>query len=630
MTRKPSTETPRDPERHEAPPCPERFTPVLLRLSAIALFFLLLLWQDKRLDRALTSVPWTLSVTTLLTALLIGLFLRRAWGDEGAPAGQEQKEPRTKETRLDRWIGVVAFLAICCLAFRVLHDLSKLYWRSPLSAYHGDMLPLIRNALHDFWRDGVYPYRRHHVGHWQIPLTYPPGHWLCYTPAYFFKMDLRYVSAFCEVAVSLILCFHAWQWRRRIRGFWILVPIVLFIAFSFYCLQPMRVFQRALHIAPYWLIVVLWAWTTKRRCWLTSALFLGWACVARPTFCVSVPFWLVFLWKGRRELPVWRMLLACATTGFLIGFFFFVRDPGAFLVGVVSWYEEGAAYLIRERPELGMMIGWSGPLGAVGLFRYKVAVGAFVVLVLVAISFFRMRTPDDLLAYSSVGMILFLMFSVIPFFYIFYPPLFVLFLVSWPPSPADRCGAKPKWIAQILAPILVSAGLTIIVALNQWLKLGGFDADGYRHGADTRRSADLWLGGWGAARGTPKDGFRLLTESEASVGVPVSSLLWREVEVQLRAETPSAPREALLLVVQINDELAGSAEITSATIAQPHAFPVPRGSLFRGLNEVHLSLRRNRSDRSLGGRSVFPMEGTGVEWVRFKSPRVINPEKDLD
>jgi hypothetical protein len=277
-----------------------------------------------------------------------------------------------------------------------------------------------------------------------------------------------------------------------------------------------------------------------------------------------------------------------------------------------------------------MMIGWSGPLKAIGLFPYKMLAGALVVLALAAIAFFRMRAPEDLLAYTSVGMILFLMFSVIPFFYIFYPPLFVLFLVSWPPSPADRRAAKRRWISRILAPILVSASLTVLVALNHWLKLGGFDTDGCLHGADARRSAGLWLGGWGPVRGAKKDGFRLLGNSEASVGVPVSSLLWREVEVRLRAENPSAPREPLLLVVQVNDELAGSSEITSATIAQPHAFPVPRGSLFRGLNEVHLSLRRNRSDRSLGGRPVFPVEGMGVEWVRFKSPRVINPEKDLD
>ena len=73
-----------------------------------------------------------------------------------------------------------------------------------MNPFFGDMLPLIRDALRDFWRDGVYPYRFHHVGYWQVPLTYPPGHWLAYTPAYLLKIDLRYMSMFCMAALSLM------------------------------------------------------------------------------------------------------------------------------------------------------------------------------------------------------------------------------------------------------------------------------------------------------------------------------------------------------------------------------------------------------------------------------------------
>ena len=594
-------------------------SPTLSRLGAILAFLVCIAWQTQvQYHGGRLTLPWSVVVTAALTALLVICFL--AARHPGAE-GEADVSPR-QGGMIGAYAGGALFLGGGAILLAVLlRDVCRIYWRAPITPYRADMLPLILSALRDFWRDGLYPYHFYQTGNWQTPLTYPPGLWLAFSPAYLLKVDIRYASAFCMGAVSMIGMFAAWAGRGRGR----FAPLALLpaaaVIFWFYVMPPFDSLHAGLHVAPYWLAVVLWAWTTRRGHWVLSAVFFGWAFVARPPFVLVFPFWLLFLWRNRRQLPLIPMVLAFGFTGFVTSFFFFLRDPDAFCYGVNVWYKIGSDYFISSDPSRVHGIGWTGLLWHAGLYAWKMPAAGILVAAMLVWSGFRLRTANDLFCHAGVAMTLFLMFSIVPWFYVYFAPLHLLFFAAWPDrKPPDAPATKRASLAPLLIALAVPLALTATFCLRDARGIRKHSTDGELAGGESKRTNGLWCGGWGAAEGKGTKGRRLFAMDEAEAAVPVGSLKWREMEIRLEAADPARPPEPFLLAVYLNGELLGCQRAGPGDFSKPIVFQVPRGSLFRGLNAVHFSLRKDLNATGYAWRAASPRGDIALRSVRLSNP----------
>lgn len=590
--------------------------PTLSRLGAILAFLACIGWQTRLQLSGRVSLKWSVAVTAVLTVLLAICFL-------AAPHPKSEDEKGGKALRRGKWISAFAGGALflgggAILLAVLLRGVCHNYWRVPITAYRADMLPLVFSALRDFWRDGLYPYHFHQTGNWQIPLTYPPGHWLAFTPAYLLKVDIRYVSAFCLGVVSMAGMLMAWEGRGR--GW--CAPLALLAAAAiilwFYTMPPFHGLHAVLHVAPYWLAVVLWAWTTRRGHWILSAVFFGWAFVTRPPFMIALPFWLLFLWRNRRQVPFPAMIAAFGLTGLVIGFFFFCHDPKAFCYGVNEWYKIGSDYLIAGDSSRVLGIGWTGLLWRMGLYAWKMPVAGVLLVGMFVWSWFKLRTANDLFCCAGVAMILFLMFSIIPWFYVYFAPLHLLFFAAWPDrKPPAAPNAKSASLAPLLIAVAIPLAWTAVFCVRDIHRIGKHRVDGELRGGASKATRPFWCSGWGAAEGNGAAGRRLFASDEAEAAVPVASLRWRGVEILLEAADPAQPPEPFLLGVYLNGELLGCRKVGPDDLAKPLTFPIPRGGLFRGLNAVHFSVRKDLNAGGYAWRPASPRADIALRSVRF-------------
>lgn len=547
----------------------------ILRMISIALWLIALAVQNRLLLEKRISLVWSVPVTVFLLAFMAYAFLVRKHPE--VPDSDEEGE---SPSGTKPWSTVVIWTLMAGLAAYFLWRQTILYWLVPINPYFADMLPLIKNALRDFWRDGLYPYRFTPIGGWNLPLTYSPGHWLAFTPAHLFKFDLRFVSAATAAVLGLLEGAYAWRWRHYTKGAVWLFPLALIIAFFPWFFSPFKEFHEIWHMPPYWLVLAIWALAVKMRWRISSGVLFGIGLCMRPPLVVVAPFWLIYLWHNRKNSRPFATLFACFITGALIAGYFVLKDPKAFFYGVTRWYEESSNYTIANNPLILKIIGFSGLLREIGLYHVKMKIASALLLPLMVWAWFRLRTPDDLLVFASYAMTLFLMFSFIPWFYIYFPATHLLFFALWPEEKPDP--DKQKYMKRILV-YSFCIGIAITIVCMGWFLYRKPLYDKGTRVSGFGQEWNLWRSGWGEI--VPDKGRRFVL-SETSTTAPTYSTLWRDVELTVFLNEP----RDWTLGLYLNGEYHGKQSLQGQEGVVNLNYEIHRGNLFRGLNEVHLSI----------------------------------------
>jgi hypothetical protein len=199
--------------------------------------------------------------------------------------------------------------------------------------------------------------------------------------------------------------------------------------------------------------------------------------------------------------------------------------------------------------------------------------------------------------------------------------LHLLFFAAWPDrKPPSAPTTKRAGLAPLLIALVVPLALTAVFCVRDARRIGKYPVDGELCGGAANRTNALWCSGWGAAEGKGAQGRRLFASDEAEAAVPVGSLRWREVEIRLEAADPARPPEPFLLGVYLNGELLGCRQVVPEDLSKPVVFSIPRGSLFRGLNAVHLSIRKNLSATGYAWRLAAPRGDIALRSIRLASP----------
>jgi hypothetical protein len=289
-----------------------------------------------------------------------------------------------------------------------------------------------------------------------------------------------------------------------------------------------------------------------------------------------------------------------------------------FLYTIPQHYRRVAAYTLDSAPMDAWWIGWTGVFRAVGLYDQILWAGVLAVVAVFLWAILRMRTTSDLLAFSGVALTACLTFSLICWSYVYYDPLFVLFFAAWPQdAPLPRLDRRGKLLFG-LGPLAVAAALTGSMAAYHTATVGGHRSEGLLRASSAPRTRTLWSHGWGAQQKGKRGQDRRLVNCDASAAVPVGSNLdGRQLEIVLVSDRQPPALAPLLMVVYMNGERIGKAVIQPEGPPQTLRFAVPKGNLFRGLNEVHLSFRNDlMRDQDLE-RQDEPLKGLALRSIRL-------------
>lgn len=589
---------------------------VTMRLGSILLFLAALAWQNLLHRQKAITLGWNVPITLLVFTATTVAFL---------VFGLEKKEQEPGETlALKKGLGLYSwagFFLMAVVGFVLAWQLATLYWRIPVTPFLADMLPLIRQCLRDFWRDGQYPYHYHHTGSWDIPMTYMPGLWLAYSPAFLLKFDLRLISAFSALASAFLVMSHSWGvLRNRPRNWWLLIPAAA-IGIWLFTVPPFPDFQRISHTSPFWLILVLWAVCAKEKFWLSSAFFYGWALCARPTMIITLPIWCIFLFKNRRNLPLINMLLVWGLSGLLWGFFFFLKSPRDFNAGILGWYEEGSLLNIKRDPQLLLLIGFTGMLEKVGLFAWKLYVAAGLAGLVTLWAIKKVKNANQMVAFSCVAMLFFLGCSVIPWFYIYFPPLLALAVAAWPDPPPDG-SCKSRFLAfQPAGRVWIPLGLAFLATLLAGL---GTFQDGRKSSTAGKLMAHQVPAGENILVGFGENWTegKKIVSTECNFAIPETRVTARTLRLDFLA-TDSPLKAPWRVFVFLNGEALGSAVINPDSLPGAFSFSVPRGNLLRGLNLVHLSFRQPAEEAAFGVKPSSGLEGIALKQAALTDPRPV-------
>ncbi|MBN1868521.1 hypothetical protein JW916_14665, partial [Candidatus Sumerlaeota bacterium] len=362
----------------------------LVRMGCLFLVLGALEIQRVLLERNTLTMMWSWVATPVLTLAIVLAFLVLRERDE------EESRDSVGRDRTPLWVWVAAVFCFVALFAPLAHDLSKRLWRIPVTPYQADMLPLIREGLRTFFRDGTNPYRSYLVGNWELPLTYPPALWLSFAPAYLAGMDIRYGTLFFYLLVGFVMLAHSLPGRpssRRIvfaRQTAIFLGTLLFLRLLI-TLRIMEHMNPVIQVVPYWAYLGLWAWAFCSKRWIFSSILLAWFLLCRPPAIVIVPFWFLFLWRNRREVPWARMIAIAAATGVAVGAAFLVQSPSVFFKDVPAYYRLVATLGMEAENPTHLFIGWARTFYLLGIHEYVTEAGLLLVGGLCVWAWFGLR-----------------------------------------------------------------------------------------------------------------------------------------------------------------------------------------------------------------------------------------------
>jgi len=547
-----------------------------------------LAWQESLRHTSAQSALWP--VATLLGIAQISAL---AW-----LLPQRKFYRPTTTTRMPWWIVVTAALVALAFVAKGARHHARLMWFVPLHPMNSDMLPLIDMGMREFWRDHAFPYHYTWVGHWAIPLTYPPGLWLPFSWTRFAGVDLRawsVVSLLCTT--TSLIAWGVWHLRRdglaathRVAGFGCLA-----LAPALYHAQPWLHFLPSLHVAAVWLAVVAWTAAQTGRSYLLAGLLLGSLGVARPYWAAAMPAvfaWSFHRWRAGDREAVIRVWIGAAIVGAIVMAPFLLHHPSAVLHGVISWYREGSDWLIANDP---WIVHGFGLTGAMEKFGARAAMGPLAlagVLVVTVLGWRRAATDRGFVQLAAACLIPTLHLSIVPWFYTF-PDALLIFLLLPPTSDADadnrtlshdlasrRVGLR---YALVLAPLIFSFGLVWWMMRRPPEHLREPAAGGSNLLRESRLHCHGFeIGGWHENLGTYP---ARIVDANVYLGLPVTDRSARSLVVGWAAESTVPP---LTIAAFLNGEPVGTWTTTDAP--NPVRFDIPRGNLFLGQAMIRLAV----------------------------------------
>jgi hypothetical protein len=433
----------------------------------------------------------------------------------------------------------------------------------PIDARFADMLPLIRSAL-DSLGSGRPAYQTYSFP-WPLPLTFLPGLWLSYLPAWLGGADLRLLGL--VAGVLLLGRLASLSTRTGGLGAWL---VLLLLATG----PKFTDFARIGHLAVYWLVLVLFAeaWLAGSR---RAALGLGLLLAMRQTAWLLLPPLALHLFRTRAD-PGGRPAVlgpALGLAGLLI-LPFLLQAPAAFVHGTVEWYTTlgSRVYAFEPLSVLGQP-GLGGLLHAHGLawLLPGLALGG-----LLACWLLGPCGPSGALGSGALGLAAFSLFSAPCWWYSLLDPILLLAVAQAAPEPGRR---ETLWRRRALASgVLASAA---------WLGLSRPHVEALHFDPDSARY--LVQGVYGVERWGPRT-IAWTGAPQAVIALPRLSPFSGELLLVLR---PS-PRLAGPLQIELNG--TPLREVRPAPGWAAYRLRLGRGRLVLGNNS--LVLRGSAAERS--------------------------------
>jgi hypothetical protein len=257
---------------------------------------------DRR--RVLLAAPDWLLVVLAFGALVSAASLVRTSNEDARPMGP---------------VVAVAGAIVAGIALRVF-DFAVI----SIDPRRADMLPLVLSAI-DQLLHGRSPYGTYHMP-WAVPLTYLPMTWLAFVPAFLAKVDPRWTSTVCELALLAILGRIA----RRARAELLLLGGAWFATSSLVtsdALTAMPVQSLALGAS-----VALVA-ARSRAAPIALGLALATTTLAIPLVGLVCLYW----WPDGRPALLRRFAVAVGVAAALV-LPWFAWAPHEFWAGTVAWF----------------------------------------------------------------------------------------------------------------------------------------------------------------------------------------------------------------------------------------------------------------------------------------------------
>lgn len=382
--------------------------------------------------------------------------------------------------------GAVLFAGIFWLAPHA-RAFERILWFEPLDPHSGDMLPLVERSLRTLVTMGEFPYGPYEVASWNSYMTYLPGLWLPFALPYSMGLDIRtwmlvatlLMGAMCVLWVAIRVAEGVTLRETAGALMPLAVPWLLFHTWAF------EHFFTSVHVAGFWLTLMLWTMAVLMGFPRIGAVLFSIAAASRPYMVVVGPFYALYLfrlWQRDRRAAYELFVWLCVPFAMLMLPFLLI-DAKATLYGLTTAYDDICRAIIYTDPTVVEGFGLTAFFQKNGLDAWRNKVMGMLMLGLLALAWFRMRSEEDLLRFSAAALMLFMCFTVIPFFYIFVGPLVMLALLN--PGAGRLAALEPKVRGGFLVVGVVLMVLLWTAVAWRWLthpvRRMGYTVEGGTH-----------------------------------------------------------------------------------------------------------------------------------------------------
>jgi len=285
----------------------------------------------------------------------------------------------------------------------------------PLHPARSDMLLLIKAALERFVRgEGAYV---DYVIHVPVKLTYLPGMWLSYLPAYLLKLDLRVTNALLLAVSAFILIHQALSSQRT--------AFASFAAVFF--LNPWLTFRHDIYMPVFIFQMVVCLTLILKHRYLWAAVIFGIVTATYQFGWIIYPLFLILIgnrhgWKLAGKYALVTLAVAAAMiTPFLL------QSPEGFFSGVFGTWR---SVIQIETMNLSYWVLRLIPVNWIKVFQVLCLLSVY------AAGYARLKTIGGLMVFSTITSLIFIMTGQLIWHYFFLmPPIYMLvYLRVSPPS----------------------------------------------------------------------------------------------------------------------------------------------------------------------------------------------------
>jgi hypothetical protein len=292
----------------------------------------------------------------------------------------------------------------------------------PLEPTRGDMLPLVQQALGNFFQ-GASPYTTYRMP-WELPLTYLPLTWLAYAPAYLIGIDLRWTNLLAELGLLGAVLFLARAGRGAERR---VAPHYALLLWAWIFLSPTIVHWDMVTSAPIGWVVL--AWTLALAAAgppFAAALAAGIAAATTPLIAVVLPLLALNWWRGYRLVGLLRFGGVTVLVAATLLLPWLAWSPDAFLEGNLRWFNDLDRFpRMKWRTEhtWATITGFSGFFWEWGREAWLKPIQALGVGLIALVYLLRGASQSDLPRHATAAYIVFTLFNPVLWPYLYNPAL---------------------------------------------------------------------------------------------------------------------------------------------------------------------------------------------------------------